>query len=565
MNTPPILQAVHDYYRDAPVDPKSVQFADSTCDVVSASLLAQLSPVWKCFLGHTPAVTMELGVTQRQFEIIKDVWLRLLTADQHQPDLKRMSAAWSILLLVALDMCQIHPTVVKYVTDHVKTALTLEDCATLAADRSIKALPDCALELILPTLLERPQSVKILNLYLRKAVRKARMHLDPRSVVWINRQKSVDAMATCHMVLNEQREPMLQMGKSARREWRTRNSIIVSQAAALDDVHVVCQIYFNTDGVGEQAKYLLCLNTDTGEMVGRPQRLNHGSEQAHSPSAEMVVNGRDLIIPNYSEIHVFQRSLALFHAEEPILPRQILAIGYGVRVWDMCRGTSDMLFAEDYPYGKDGDHPTVQTLTVMQCQGPEDHYAPIYTIPITDRPGFHLFGGLLLSPTRLVLHFDMNERERGQHPRIKLQIFERDTPVGPPSDMGWSIEQNDYTNRLCHRYGELYYFYDRYDVGFEHGLHIFDAKTDDLSRPNAFIRLSEKASLTAYGARMLVLPTVASYECARALLFDPRTKTFLHGALTIPNTSIKRTVALKGGNIVFVTHLGQFNIVRRVE
>lgn len=551
--TSAILHTVRQYYQNTPVDPRLVQFTDDTRDEASISLLAQLSPVWKCSLSQTgfqQTAAMDLGLTRAQFEAVKDIWLRQMVADPHPGDTARMSAAASIRLLIALDMCQIHPTIVDHFVAHVQHTLTVEDCALIAGDRSIRAMPHFVLELILPTLLERPRSVPIINLFLRQTVRRLKGHIDPRGLVWINRQKSVSAIQSWHIShATDALLPVLREGKEPRRSRSEPFRRGVVEALALDDVHVVCQ-FIEHRNVTDRDQYIMCVNTETGEVVGRPRRILW----TYRP---MVMNGRHFVFSMEAVADVHARSMEFFLQEEEREPCQILRMNGLAKVQALCRGGSDLLFIENYVYH--------HTIAILKCTGPDDTYVPQYTISLrTHLHGFRMLGGLVLSPTRVVLHFETKENERAIQ-RMKLQLFERDAPVCPPCDVGAAVERDACANRLCHRYGKLYFFRDRNDADFKHGIWTFDAAADDLSTPLSILSLGEQAALVTYGARMLVLPTVADYANAHMLLFDPRTATLAKGALQLPMRSTKRIVPLAGGNIVFVSHEGGVHVMKRIE
>ena len=568
----PVCKTMYEFYEEyPPVDATPARFVGEQSDVsVSMSLIAQLSPVWKCSLLQTSFQkpnTVELGLTRVQFEAVKDIWLRLMVSHPHPADLRRKSAAFAIKLLIALDMLQIHPSVMDYVAEHAKRALTVEDVAEVATDPEIDAMTGDVLEIILPTLLEHPAGVRITNRLIQQEVDKHSAYSDPRGLVWINRQRSVTAAKIFYIEPNPDGKsltvlpgvkPMPEQPHRARR-------FTLLEALSLDDTHAVCQ-FFQIGEPIEEYHFVICLDTATGDMVGRPQCI----EGIAYPFDPMLMNGHHFVFPNGKFTQVYNRTMDFFHAEQTHTPQQTIELMDGETVHVLCRGVSDLLFVES---GKSGS-----TLTVLRCTGRDDTYTPQYTIRLHCGAGpFNTLGGLVLSPTRVILHFGTVEHvpRRMMHlgtaehvPRqmMKLQLFERDAPVCPPFDAGPACQidmsgnhRQNGTDRLCHKFGRIYFFRDN------HSLYAFDAKADDLSTPLLNLPINKQAALAAYGARILMLLGDPRYSNTRVMLFDPRTGTMDKKELALPSPYIHKTVALQGGNILFASHDGEFHIVKRVE
>ena len=260
-------------------------------------------------------------------------------------------------------------------------------------------------------------------------------------------------------------------------------------------------------------------------------------------------------VQEYVQLH--RRTMGFFHAEAEHVPQQTLDLEPSEKVHVMCRGASDLLFIEN-------GEPTAFTVKVLRCMGRDDEYVLQYVISLGGSvrcEPFTLFGGLVLSPTRVALHF--GQTTNGRRRRMKLQLFERDTPACPPCDVGssctlasWADHRQNGVDRLCHKYGRLYFFRDNT------GLDTFDANTNDLSVPLATIPIHEMATLVSYGTRILVLPA----DCVtRTMLFDPRTERVAKKELRTRLIHTHKTIALTGGNVMFATLEGEFNIVKRVE
>jgi len=555
MSTPlsrtPVLETVYEYYQeDPPVDATPVRFADESNDsVASASLLAQMSPVWKCALRNTvfrQTGALDVGLTRAQFKTVKDMWLRLMATHPHPSDLRRASAAFAIRLLIAVDRLQIHRSVVDHLMEHAQSALTVADVAEIAGDPSIEGLPEAVLELILPTLLSQPEGVRITNAAIKHEVDHLKAHLDPRGLVWIDRRRSLERAKTFH--LSDGQPFTLRPGNAPPYEPRQGRSFTLVEMLPLDDTHAIVQVQRLDAG---RAHYLMCFDTNTGEMVGRPQRIAHVNQP-------MLMNGLHFVFPGpgLAEVHV--RTRAFFEFAERHVPQQTIELTPLAQVHVLCRGTSDLLFVERcrQPY----------TLTVLRCTRPDDAYTPQYVIDMDAHcgPDSHIFGiigGLVLSPTRVVLHFyTTNQYQRHQ---MNLQIFERDAPVCQPCYAGGAneIEEGDNhrsngTHRLCHKYGLLYFLQDR------NSLKAFDANTDDLTIPMWTKPVLRQAALEAYGTRILLLPTNIQ---SRILFFDPRTARLDPRELETRMTYAHKTIALQGGNIVLGRIEGEFYIVGRVE
>ena len=563
-----VHQTMRDFYQeDPPMDATPVRLADEASDTVaSKSLMAQLSPVWRRVLVQTSfqrTKVVQLGLTRAQYEAAKGVWLHLMVSHPHPPELKRKSAAFAIKLLIALDMLQIHPSVVEYVTKHAQTALTVRDVAEVVADPEISAMPDDVLELLMPTLLERPKGLHnqhIANGLVKRAIKEAKQHIDRRGLVWINRQRSATEATAYHLRRQpDGQPPILLPGKNPAQSVRAYDRIAVIDVLPLDDTRVMCR-FLQKEGVHAESHFVACFDTATGEMVGRPQTPPLRNYD------RMLMNGRHFIFPDDMTAHVHNRTLDFFHAApENNPPQQILTMPALARMHTLCGGVSDLLFIENRqePY----------TLTVLKCtDAADDAYVQQYVISLQHfrqpvrswTPTFKFFGGLVLSPTRLVLHM-ATEEELGQI-RMKLQLFERDAPVCPPCDMGHFYEgaapqthRNDGTECLCYRLGRIYFLQNQYRI------FAFDAGANDLSAPLSAVAFDNEGALAAYGARILVLPSDATYAKSRVLLFDPRTGKIADGMLTLPHTMVRKTVALKGGNILFASYDGEFYVVKRVE
>ena len=552
----PVCKTMYEFYEEyPPVDATPARFVGEKSDVsVSMSLIAQLSPVWKCSLLQTSFQkpnTVELGLTRVQFEAVKDIWLRLMVSHPHPADLRRKSAAFAIKLLIALDMLQIHPSVVDYVAEHAKRALTVEDVAEVAADPEIDAMTEDVLEIILPTLLERPAGVRIANRFIKQEVDKHSAYSDPRGLVWINRQRSVCAAEKFYIESNPDGKSLTILSgvKPMPEQPRKARRFTLLEALSLDDTHVVCQ-FFQTAEPKEKYHFVMCLDTATGEMVGRPRCI----EGPTYPFEPMLMNGRHFVFPNGKVTQVYNRTMDFFHADHT--PQQTIELMDGETVHVLCRGMSDLLFVES---GKSGS-----TLTVLRCTGRDDAYTPQYTIRLHCGAGpFKTFGGLVLSPTRVILHFGVVEHPRNM---TKLQLFERDAPVCPPFDAGPACQidmdgnhRQNGTDRLCHKFGRIYFFRDN------HSIYAFDAKADDLSTPLLNLPINKQAALAAYGARILMLMGDSRYGIARVMLFDPRTGTVAKNELALPGPYMKKTVVLQGGSIMFASQDGEFHIVKRAE
>jgi hypothetical protein len=581
----PALRTVFEYYLEHPlgVDMTPVRFADEQSDsVASASLLAQLSPVWKCSLCNTAfhkAGVIDLGLTRAQFETVKDLWLRLVTEHPSPPELKRASAAFAIKLLIALDMLQFHPSVVESVVKHAQNELKMEDVRAVATDPEIHAMPTDVLEIFLPTLLEHawkeikikdvateavqtllegPNGMRITNPFIQREVMRLSAHFDPHGLVWIHRKRSVEEIATYHLDYQPDGQSAgLFLGKSHHRQMGVRR-FTFWEALPLDDAHAAVQYIAN--GPNKEAHFLICINTNTGELVGRPQRIGKLNQ-------EMLMNGHHFVFQQTGSSHmqgyvrgyvqVHRRTMGFFHAEAEHVPQQTLELKPNEKIHVMCRGASDLLFIEN-------GEPAAFTVKVLRCMGRDDDYVPQYVIPLggsVKGEPFTLFGGLVLSPTRLVLHFDQSTTPRRR--RMKLQLFERDTPVCPPCDVGsscnlasWENHRQNGIDRLCHKYGRLYFFRDNI------GLDTFDANTDDLSVPLATVPVHELAAIISYGARILVLPADSG---SRTMLFDPRTGCMAKKELRTRLIHTHKTIALSGGNVLFATLEGEFHIVKRVD
>jgi hypothetical protein len=587
------LRTVFEFYMEPPsADATPVRFADERSDsAASASLLAQLSPVWKCALCNTAfhkTGAIDLGLTRAQFETVKDVWLRLLTSHPHPSELKRASAAFAIKLLIALDMLQFHPSVVNSVMDHAQKELTMEDVRAVVTDPEIGAVPTDVLEIFLPTLLEytwkrletedgaldpeEPQmqdaaptilegsnGMRITNPFIQREVMRLSAHCDPRGLVWINRRRSVEEIAAYHLDYQPDGESVgIFPGNAPERHRFVERRFTFWETLPLDDTHAVVQYVAN--GQDNEAHHLICINTNTGEMVGRPQRignLNHmmrmnGHHFVFQQTGSAHMRG---YVQGYVQLH--RRTMGFFHAEVEHVPHQTLELKPNEKIHVMCRGASDLLFIEN-------GEPTAFTVKVLRCMGRDDEYVLQYVISLggsVKGDPFALLGGLVLSPTRVVLHFDQSTPSRRK--RMKLQLFERDTPVCPACDVGsssslasWENHRQNGIDRLCHKFDRLYFFRDN------RSLDTFDANTNDLSVPLATVSVYEVAALISYGARILVLPAGCS---TRTMLFDPRTGRMAKKELRTHLIHTYKTIALSGGNVMFATIEGEFHIVKRVE
>jgi hypothetical protein len=572
----PALQTVLEYYLEhPPVDATPVRFADERSDsVASASLLAQLSPVWKCALCNTAfhkTGAIDLGLTRTQFETAKDVWLRLVISQP--PDLKHVSVTFAIKLLIALDMLQLHPSIVDRLMEHAQRELTIKDVRAVVTDPEIHAVPTDVLEIFLPTLLEYawremedaaptvlegPNGMRITNPFIQREVMRLSAHADPRGLVWVNRKRSVQETDTYHLDYQPDGQSVgVFPGKSPHRQPEGR-PFTFWEALPLDDTHAAVQYVAN--GQGKEAHLLICINTNTGELVGRPQRIGNLNQG-------ILMNGHHFVfqqtgaahmrgyVQGYVQLH--RRTMGFFHAEAEHVPQQTIDLKPNEKIHVMCRGASDLLFIEN-------GEPTAFTVKVLRCMGRDDEYVLQYVISLggsVKSEPFTLFGGLVLSPTRVALHF--GQTTTGRRRRMKLQLFERDTPACPPCDVGssctlasWADHRQNGVDRLCHKYGRLYFFRDNT------GLDTFDANTNDLSVPLATIPIHEMATLVSYGTRILVLPA----DCVtRTMLFDPRTERVAKKELRTRLIYTHKTVALAGGNVLFATLEGEFNIVKRVE
>ena len=582
----PALRTVFEYYLEHPlgVDMTPVRFADEQSDsVASASLLAQLSPVWKCSLCNTAfhkAGVIDLGLTRAQFETVKDLWLRLVTEHPSPPELKRASAAFAIKLLIALDMLQFHPSVVESVVKHAQNELKMEDVRAVATDPEIHAMPTDVLEIFLPTLLEHawkeikikdvateavqtllegPNGMRITNPFIQREVMRLSAHFDPYCLVWIHRKRSVEETATYHLDYQPDGESVgVFPGKAPERHRFVERRFTFWEALPLDDTHAAVQYIAN--GQDDRAHLLICINTNTGELVGRPQRLGNLNHM-------MLMNGHHFVFQQTGDAHMrgyvqeyvqlHRRTMGFFHAEVEHVPHQTLELKPKEKIHVMCRGASDLLFIEN-------GNPAAFTVTVLRCMGRDDEYVRQYVISpggSVKNESFTLFGGLVLSPTRVVLHF--GQSTPNSHKRMKLQLFERDTSVCPACDVGsscglasWENHRQNGIDRLCHKFGRLYFFRDN------QALDTFDANTNDLSLPLATISVHEVAALVSYGARILVLPA----DCAtRTMLFDPRTGRMAKKELRTHLIHTHKTIALSGGNVLFATLEGEFHIVKRVD
>jgi hypothetical protein len=554
----PAFRTLCEYYlEDPPVDAASVRFTDEQSDsVASASLLAQLSPVWKCALRNTAFQrgAIDLGLTRAQFETVKDLWLRLLTSHPHPPELRCTSATFAIKLLIALDMLQFHASVVNSVTEHAQWKLGMQDVIAVVTDPEIGAVPPNVLEIFLPTLLECPKTVTIRNPFIQKEVDALSAHFDPHGLVWINRERSAEAADTYHLDYQSDGKSMgVLPGRTLPHKPRREKTFTFVETLPLDDTRAMVQFYKNSE---DNTHYFMCLDTDTGAMVGTPQRI----WDVHH---RMVMNAHHFVFSGTTTAQVFRRTTDFFHANADYfhIPYQVLELKPKEMVHVLCGGASDLLFIES------GDHPF--TVTVLRCRGRDDDYVRQYVIRVgAESKPYELLGGLVLSPTRVVLQFHLREESNYQL-RMKLQLFERDAPVCPPHDMGVSAVST-FTHlsnhrdkigdgRLRHKFGRIYFFCDN------QGLHAYDANTNDFAEPLFTVPMRGNAALLDYGARLLVLPADIHWEKSSVRLFDPRTGRMAKDHLLTRMTYVHKTITLKGGNVLFATLEAEFHILKRVD
>jgi hypothetical protein len=106
------------------------------------------------------------------------------------------------------------------------------------------------------------------------------------------------------------------------------------------------------------------------------------------------------------------------------------------------------------------------------------------------------------------------------------------------------------------------------DVRVHRRKEFFAATSKDVhqfAEPLFTVPMREKAALLDYGARLLVLPSDILWEKSRVRLFDPRTGRMAKEHLQTRMTYVHKTIALKGGNLLFATLEADFHILKRVD
>jgi hypothetical protein len=415
----------------------------------------------------------------------------------------------------------------------------------------VSAKKDGAMDTEIETVLVSANGMRITNPFIQREVLQLSAHFDPHGLVWINRKRSADAADTYHLDYQADGKSVgVLPGRTLPHTPRREKTFTFVETLPLDDTRAMVQFYKNSE---DNTHYFMCLDTDTGAMVGTPQRI----WDVHHP---MVMNAHHFVFPGTTAAQVFRRTTDFFHASADYfhIPHQVLELKPKEMVHVLCGGVSDLLFIES------GDHPF--TVTVLRCRGRDDDYVRQYVIRVgAESKPYELLGGLVLSPTRVVLQFDTRE-ESNYELRMKLQLFERDVPVCRPREMGVSTHSHSSNHRekigdgrLRHKFGRIYFFCDN------QGLHAYDANTNDFAEPLFTVPMREKAALLDYGARLLVLPSDILWEKSSVRLFDPRTGRMAKEQLLTRMTYVHKTIALKGGNVLFATLEAEFHILKRVD
>lgn len=546
-----LVNDICDYYSSIPpaTDARLMRFSDGRHARVSVSLMSRLSPVWHIALNSRTGFRSYDGVvgmmTLADFELVRDAWVCLLSAKKPTA-LISLSIPEAIRLLIVLDAYQICPFVVNTLLQSVQERFTMEDCALICADTSLGAIPDVVLDLILPILMECPRALRVENPFLQTlmASRKARAHMDPLGLVWLKRSESRKAMGGWKLAFTGQ---YTLVPRDARMEVLTDQCFEVNNVFPLDGDLVVCQ-FEHTIPRGhaghERLSYVVCVNMATGQLVGGPKRLG-------GLSHTLAMNGVSFFVQGRSEVLVYERTPKFFRDEGVPLRQTLEFVRKRVEVWTFSTGIANMIaFLADSGVLAVYTHCFVDNL-----------YTEAYHIQI--HPGFGVYGGLWLSQTSLVLH------SGGAH-EMSLQLLDDGELVGAPHDVGPRAYQGEQAlpDRLCYRYGRVYFLRDKNLVDQKDGIWVFNAADMTLLHIIKNHTSLTHCLLAAYGSRMLVVPChMFHHERIRMRLFDPFIGKLVPGFIELPfdPSLAQKVIGLANGSVVVVSRSGRLYVLSRFE
>ena len=525
-----VLDEMCAYYEGVllPSDMQSVLYSDGSRGCESATLLCKLSPVWRLCLQHEhfqSSGEVSVGMTKESFTLLKAAWLQLLRAKE-PVKLTQTPVLDAIRLLVAMDEFQVCPALVECLVESVRTRLRMEHCVEICADKSIEALPEHVLNMMIPTLLEYGP-LDIASRFID--VERAAPYVDSKGIAWSNRMQSKDEMRRLFLTLDADRLNVIDQDKTP---WR---HIQVEDVFSYDRQCVVIH-YITPETRRLDRSFLVCLNVVTGQLVGTPREIG-------DMYCSVYMNGLSFFVHRSGAVRVYDRGFFVETMSDA--PVQVIQPDLGsFRVWALC-SVSDTVLIES----KD-----TRVIAVYAHNRRDNVYTEAYRIALESRC---LLGGLCLSNTRFLLHYGVDRQSW-------LQIFENGQPVGGPRySGGFSCVSS--ANRLCHLFGRIYF----QEIRSPGHAGTVICMLDPLSLESVGI-VSGSASnsprqLLVYGTRILIASD-PEYEWQDIPLhmLDLFSNEQLPGHLSL-SVSMHYWPVVVGAMVVVVNRRGRIMILSRVE
>ena len=514
-------------------DARPIRYSDGTLGTASATLLRNLSEVWRLRLANKdflPSEVVDIEISAHSFASLKAVWMQMLQG--------KGSALWTdvreaLRLLIVLDGVLVCPPLVQYLVLSVRANLRTEHCFELCADPSVTAVPQPVLKLVMPTLLEHGPEGVTTNEFLYRELDEARRYVDTKGLVWQEREEAV--RSDLHLVLQDD---LLAMEPGHLEEEYVRDLTVI-RILPFDDEHAVFMYTLDEMTDSWDNGFLACVNVVTHRATGTPIFIG----DSYQPVA---LNGQSLFLTvrdDDERISVYDRDYVRGNAVG--LPHQILRPGVNRFLFDMwgLPSTSTLIVEDKYR----------SSLCIYTPDRPHDEYTEKYRIPLDT--GHVLLGCLSLSEPRILLHW-------GTSSESWLQIYEGGTPIGRQHYMGSIRSGEDRSHRICHRLGRIYALED-YERERE-ALHIIrmldPSNLEPLGIVEAF-QSDETRQLIGHGPRILVAQS-PTHEGIQLEMLDLYANQKLPGALVRSTRSQYHTIAV-GAMVVLANKAGRVMVLSR--